>query len=314
MAIDRVAALQAFVRVAETGGFTRAAEQLGLSRARVSRQIQQLEDHLGARLLHRTTRQVSLTEDGRALVERSRDLLDDLDEIESLFAQEQGDLSGRLRVDMNHAMARDLVIPRLPGFLARHPCLELELSCSDGRVDLIRDGLDCVVRVGTLDDSDLIARPLGELSIVSCASPAYLEQHGTPATPADLDKGHRAVHYVTRLGASPPRWEYLEGGEIRHRPIAGALTVNSTAAYTQACLAGLGLIQVPHIGVQSLLDHGALIEVLSEYRPHGMPVSLIYPHRRNQSRRVQVFMDWLATEVQRHYALWSGQTSGQAPS
>lgn len=303
MTIDRVAALQAFVRVAETGGFTRAAGHLGLSRARVSRQVQQLEDHLGARLLHRTTRQVRLTEDGQALLERSRDWLDDLDEIESAFDLARGELSGRIRVDMNHAMARDLVIPRLPKLLAKHPTLAVELSCSDGRVDPIRDGLDCVIRVGPLADSLLIARPLGALPIINCASPDYLDRHGTPATPADLANGHQAIHYVPHLGNPVPSWEYRIDGETHHIELPGAITVNSTMAYTQACLAGLGLIQVPRIGVQSLLTDGRLVEILPTYRAEPMPVSLLYPHRRNLSRRVQVFMAWLGEEVQAFYAL-----------
>lgn len=303
MAMDRFAALQAFVRVAETGGFTRAAEQLGLSRARVSRQIQQLEDHLGARLLHRTTRQVRLSEDGQALFERSRDLLDDLDEIESLFDLEHGDITGRLRVDMSHAIARDLVVPRLPELLARHPRLALELSCSDGPADMVREGLDCVVRVGAVGDSQLIARRLGDLPIVNCASPAYLARHGTPTTPADLQHGHRVVQYVSHLGSPADRWEYRDNGRTHHLDLPAALTVNSTTTYTEACLAGLGLIQVPRIGAQRLLAEGRLVEILPDYRAEPMPVSLLYPHRRNLSRRVQLFMDWLGALIQSHYGL-----------
>ncbi|WP_423824204.1 LysR substrate-binding domain-containing protein [Salinisphaera sp. SPP-AMP-43] len=301
--MDRVAALQTFVRVVEAGGFAAAAEQLGLSRARVSRQIQQLEDHLGARLLHRTTRQVSLSEDGHALLERSRDLLDDLGEIESLFDTERGEIAGRLRVDMSHALARDLVVPRLPELLARHPRLAVELSCSDGPADLVREGLDCVVRVGAVHDSQLIARRLGDLPIINCASPDYLARHGSPATPADLDNGHCVVHYVAHLGNPAPRWEYREHGQTRHLQLPGALTVNSTTAYTEACLAGLGLIQVPRSGVQRLLDEGRLVEVLADYRAEPMPVSLLYPHRRNLSRRVQLFMDWLGEHIRAYYQL-----------
>tara|TARA_B100002052_G_C15855223_1_gene587125 strand:+ start:968 stop:1879 length:912 start_codon:yes stop_codon:yes gene_type:complete len=301
MPIDRVAALSAFVRVAEAGGFTRAAEQLGVSRARVSRQIAQLEDHLGVRLLHRTTRQVRLTEDGRLLLDRSRDWLDDLDDIESRFDRARGALSGRVRVDMNHAMARDLVIPRLPAFLEAHPGLSIELSTSDDRIDPVRDGLDCVVRVGTLADSQLIARPLGQLPVVNCASPAYLARCGTPRRPADLCAGHAVIYYVPHLGNTVPRWEYRDGDTARFLDLPGVVTVNGTMAYTEACLAGLGLIQVPRVGVQRYLAEGRLIEVLTDYRPEPLPVSLLYPHRRNLSRRVQVVMDWLGEQIQSYY-------------
>ncbi|GAB3672342.1 LysR family transcriptional regulator [Salinisphaera aquimarina] len=300
--MDRFAALGAFVRVAETRSFTRAAEQLGLSRARVSAIVQELENHLGARLLHRTTRQVRLTPDGDALLERSRDLLDDLDELESLF-DPGSELAGRLRVDVGHAMARQLLIPRLPDFLAVHPRLSIELSCSDGPADLVREGLDCVVRVGELGDSDLIARHLGVMALANCASPTYLARHGHPQTPADLPGSHQVVHYVPHLGTRPPPFVYREGGEDHDLELPGVISVNSTQAYTQACLAGLGLIQVPRLGVQALLDSGELIEVLADYRPAGMPVSLLYPHRRNLSRRVRVFMDWLSAEIDAHYRL-----------
>lgn len=302
--MDRLAAFQAVVRVADTHSFTKAAEQLSLSRARVSALVAELEGHLGARLFHRTTRHVQPTPDGEALIARCRDWLDDLDEMESLFDLERGELTGRIRVDMNHAMARDLVIPQLPGFLAEHPRLDIELSCSDGPVDLVREGLDCVVRVGEVADSALIARPLGALPVINCASPAYLERQGTPRTPADLTRqGHRVVHYAPYFGTAPARWEYCAQGQTHRLALPGALTVNSTSAYTEACLAGLGLIQVPRTGVQPHLATGRLVEVLADYRAEPMPVSLIYAHRRNLSRRVQAFMGWLGDEIQRYYAL-----------
>lgn len=303
MTIDRVVALQAFVRVAQAGSFTAAAEHLGLSRARVSRQIRQLEDHLGARLLHRTTRRVTLTEDGRLLLARGQDWLDELGELEGLFERAEDRLSGRLRVDVGHAMARSLVIPELPRLLAEHPELQIELSVSDGLADPVREGLDLVVRGGHVRDSQLIARPLGDMAIINCASPAYLDSHGTPQTPADLEHGHRVVHYVPRLGETLPRWEYVSAGQTYHLPMPGALTVNSTAAYTDACRAGLGLIQVPRVGVQAWLDTGDLVEVMPRHRAEPMPVSFVYPHRRNLSRRVRGFMDWLGPKIQAYYRL-----------
>src|SRR5579859_3609908 len=172
--MNRTAAMQLFVRIAELGSFSRAAEDRGLPKASASAAVQQLESALGTRLLHRTTRRVELTQDGRAFYERARDLLTDLDELESMFRPAARGLRGRLRVDMPTGSARNYVIPRLPEFLAAHPELELELSSTDRRVDPVREGFDCVLRVGSVGDVNLIARPLGQFQVITCASPAYL--------------------------------------------------------------------------------------------------------------------------------------------
>ncbi|WP_308366761.1 MULTISPECIES: LysR family transcriptional regulator [unclassified Microbulbifer] len=289
-------ALQIYLRVAEQGSFTAAADSLGLSRASVSGAVRQLENLLGTRLLHRTTRSVQMTQDGRVFYERSRDLLADMDELQNLFREDASALHGRLRVDMPLPVARDLVIPRLPEFLRRHPDLEIELSSTDRFVDVVREGFDCVLRVGTLEDSGLIARPLGHYRTVSCASTEYLAEHGTPRSLEDLSR-HRLVHYVPSLGARPPGFEYIDPDEPdreKSLPMEGAVTVNNTAAYLEACRAGLGIIQVPEAGVHPYLESGELEEVLPQYRPAPMPVSLVYANRRHQPRRVQVFMAWIA--------------------
>lgn len=297
--MNRLEAMQIYVRVAELASFTRAAQSLGLPKASASTAVQQLEAMLGTRLLHRTTRKVSMTQDGQLFYERSKDLLADMDDLQGLFRQAPQALRGRLRVDMPSIVARDIVIPRLPTFLQAHPQLQVELSCTDRRVDLVREGFDCVLRVGTLVDSSLVARPLGRYRIVTCASPAYLERHGTPQRPEDLD-GHRLVHYVPTFGSKPDGWEYRDGAAYVSRPMAGALTVNSAEAYQAACIAGLGLIQVPRAGVRHLIDTGDLVEVLTQYAAEPMPVSLLYAHRRNLSVRVQAFMAWIAEVMRPH--------------
>ena len=210
----RLNAMQIFVRVAELASFSRAAEDLGVPKAAASTAVQKLEAHLGARLLHRTTRKVEVTQDGRAFYERAKDLLADMDELQAMFQHGQQALRGRLRVDMPTGTARNYIIPRLAEFLDAHPQLELELSSTDRRVDLIREGFDCVLRVGTLTDSSLVARPLGAFRIVTCASPAYLRRHGKPRRIGDLAK-HKLIHYVTTFGARPDGFEYAEA-----RPIA----------------------------------------------------------------------------------------------
>ncbi|MDB5974799.1 MAG: LysR family transcriptional regulator [Nevskia sp.] len=297
--MNRLDAMQIFVRVAELASFTRAAESLGLPKASASNAVQQLESALGARLLHRTTRKVQLTQDGQAFYERSKDLLADMDELQSMFQQGEQALRGRLRVDMPSGIARAYIVPRLPKFLQAHPQIELELSSTDRRVDLVREGFDCVVRVGALGDANLIARPLGRLRIGNFASPAYLRRHGTPRALEDL-AGHQLIHYTVSFGSRPDGFEYLDGDTYRTLPMAGALTVNSTDAYQEACLVGLGLIQAPAMAHQHLLAQGLLVEVLPQYRAEPMPLSLLYANRRNLSKRVQVFMNWIAETLRPH--------------
>ena len=297
--MDKIHAMQLFLRVAELESFSRAADSLGLPKGSVSRQIQALENGLGTQLLHRTTRRVSLTQDGMVYYERAKDLLANLDELDGLFLLDPASISGRLRVDMPVGVARNLVIPRLPQFLQQYPGIELELSSSDRLVDVIREGFDCVVRVGTLKDSGLIARPLGKLSVINCASPDYLTRFGYPETLEDL-ASHAVVHYALNLGSRPQGFEYYDGEATHWVKTGGILTVNSTETYHASALAGLGIIQVPRVGARDALRAKKLQEILPQYRPGPMQVSLIYPHRRNLSRRVRLFMEWL-TELMKAY-------------
>lgn len=291
-----------FVRVAELASFTQAAEALGIPKASASTAVQQLETQLGTRLLHRTTRRVQLTQDGQAYYERCKDLLADVDELQSMFQHPDGaGLKGRVRIDMSTGMARNVVVPRLPELLARHPGLEVELSSTERRVDVVREGFDCVLRTGAVVDSSLVARPLGLARLVNCASPAYLRAYGTPRSLADLP-GHRLVHFVNTLGARSAGFEAVVDGALVLTPMQGALTVNNAEAYMAGCLAGLGLIQVPHLGVVDLLARGDLVEVLPQLAAPPMPLTLMYANRRNLPRRVRTVMDWLAQVVAEHLA------------
>ena len=293
--------MQIFARVAELSSFTQAAQVLGLPKASASLAVQQLEAHLGTRLLHRTTRRVQLTQDGQAFYERCKDLLDDVDELQAMFQQPDGTaLRGRVRIDMSTGIARQLVLPALPDLLARHPLLEVELSSTDRRVDLVREGFDCVIRVGPVAEPGLVARPLGLVRVASCASPGYLARKGTPQSLADLAQ-HDLVHYVSTLGTKSAGFETMgDDGSPQFHPMAGRVTVNSAEAYLGACAAGLGLIQAPLLGVRELIDRGLLVEVLPHHPAPPMPVTLIYPHRRHLPQRVRVVMDWLAAVVQAH--------------
>ena len=299
--MNRLDAMQMFVRVAELASFTKAADSLGLPKASISTGIQQLENLLGTRLLHRTTRRVQLTLDGQIFYERSKDLLADMDELESLFQQGASNLSGRLRIDMPSAVAKNRILPRLPEFLALHPQLRLEISSTDRRVDLIREGFDCVIRVGKLSDSSLIAKPLGQLELINCASPAYLARYGIPDTLEALAH-HQLVHYVPNLGSKSAGFEYRRDNDVHFISMEGKITVNNSDAYTAACLAGFGIAQIPRVGAQDFLAQEKLIEVLPDYRAEPMPVWLIYANRRNLPRRLQVFMDWLSIQMQGYIA------------
>ncbi|WP_328485200.1 LysR family transcriptional regulator [Methylobacillus arboreus] len=289
--------MTAFTRVAELSSFTQAAISLGLPKGSISMAVQNLEAHLGTRLLQRTTRKVVLTHDGQLFYQRCKDLLTDMDELESMFLLDEKGIHGRIRVDVPLAVAREVLMPHLPAFLAQHPGIKIELSSTDRRVDLVAEGFDCVVRVGSLGDSGLIARHVGLHPIVNCASPEYLQRHGIPITLDDLGR-HFTVHYAQMLGSEDAYWEYAHGNDNRRVKMQSIITVNNSDAYSQACLAGLGIIQVPLAAARTHLKHGRLVEILPEYRAAPMPISMLYPNRRHQPRRVRVFMDWLTAMLQ----------------
>ncbi len=292
--MNKLDLLRIFLRVTELSSFTQAAESLGLPKANVSDSIRALEDLLGTRLLHRTTRKVQATQDGLALYERAHGLLAEMEQLEAMFAQREPQLTGKLRVDLPTLIARRTVVPQLGSFLAAHPLLEIEVSSTDRRVDLVREGFDCVLRVGGLQDSSLIARPLGEMPLINCASPAYLSRYGVPHTLADLEH-HRLVHYVQVLGARSPGFEYRENGVDCQLTMAGSVTVNNAEAYEAAALGGLGIVQAPATGARRHLDSGELVAFMPDFAAAPMPVSLLYASRRHVPERVRVFMDWLAT-------------------
>jgi DNA-binding transcriptional LysR family regulator len=284
--------LRVFVKVAELASFTRAAVHLGMPKSRVSLQVRALETELGVRLLQRTTRAVRPTPDGEQLVSRAGKLLQDADELSSMFQGARA-LRGRVRLDLPTMFARDVLIPRLPELLALHPQLELLISTTDRRVELVREGFDCVLRIGALEDSGLSARRLGQLPMLNLASASYLRKFGTPRRLEDLD-AHIVVNYSLTLGGEPPTFEYRAGSAYLERPMRSAVTVNSADAYLAACIAGLGIIQVPHSAKSPPPGDGTLVEILPELSAQPMPVSLMHAHGRNVPKRVRVVMGWIA--------------------
>jgi DNA-binding transcriptional LysR family regulator len=295
--MENTEAIKRFVRVAEFGSFTKAADALGLPKASVSLAVQQLENKLGTQLLHRTTRKVQLTPDGQIFYDRGKDILTEMDELESLFQTDDASITGHIRVDMSFPMARNVVIPALPEFLCRYPNLQIDLSSSDHRVDLVAEGFDCVVRTGKLTDSGFIVRHLGEMKQTNFASPAYLSQYGEPKHLNDLVK-HWLIHYNVSSSAKSDMFEYWDGSKLQRISMRSRVSVNNVDAYRAACVAGLGITQAPILGAKQLLEDGKLVEILKNYRASAMPVSLLYPHRRNLSKRMRIFMDWLSEIVQ----------------
>lgn len=294
--MDRFETMRLFVRIVERGNFASAARDLRLPRATVTRAIQQLELHLGTRLLERTTRAVRPTEDGNVYYGRCVQLLADLDEVESGFRPSEP--KGPLCVDMQGTLARFFVLPALPDFIRQHPAIEIRLSETDRMVDLVEEGIDCVLRAGVLPDSSLVGRKVAESEQLTLASPGYLRQFGTPSGLDDLS-GHRMVAYAASASGQPYPLDFMVDGKTREELLPFEVTVRGAEIYTAAGVAGLGLIQVPRYRVQHQIDAGELVPVLQHNLPPPMPISVLHPGHRNISPRTRVFADWLTALFER---------------
>ncbi|MEK1948974.1 MAG: LysR family transcriptional regulator [Ensifer adhaerens] len=289
--MDRFDAMRVFSRVVERRSFTQAADDLGLPRSTVTDAVKQLEARLGVRLLQRTTRHVSPTLDGAAYHQRCISILDDIEDAEGAFAGARP--KGLLRIDVHGTLARHFVLPSLPAFLATYPEIELYMSEGDRLVDLIREGIDCVLRVGEPQDSEMIGRRMTMLDEITCASPDYIARHGRPERFDSLE-GHRMVGFRSSTSGAPIPLEFQVGGKVEHVALPVTVAVNAAESFVAAARLGLGLIQVPRYHVERDLHEGTLVEVLENCRPTPTPVFLLYPRNRQLSPRVRVFIDWLA--------------------
>lgn len=286
-------AMQIFVRVAEAGSFIHAAQTLSLPASTVTSTIKSLEKYLRVRLLNRTTRRVSLTPEGALYLTQCRQILDLIEQTESSLTDSVTRPQGRLRVDMPGGIAHFVVMPNLKDFYRRYPDIYLMIGVNDRRVDLVQEGVDCVIRTGELNDSTLVARPLGRFRWITCASPAYLEEKGIPQTPEDLSH-HRAVHYFSGHTKRADEMGFVSGTKKMSVSVSGAAAVNETGLYIKMCLEGFGLAQLAETVVSEHLQEGRLIEVLSDWQPASVPVTLLYPHQRFLSPTVRAFADWVA--------------------
>ncbi|WP_119943372.1 LysR family transcriptional regulator [Neorhizobium sp. NCHU2750] len=289
--MDRLLRMQLFIRVVERGSFLAAAADLGMARSTATQAIKALEADVGTRLLERTTRHVAVTLDGKAFYERCLAILADVDEAEAIFRDAKP--QGILRIDAHPVMTQTFLLPHLRAFLNRYPLMEIHFGQSDRFVDLLREGVDCVIRAGEVADSSLIMRKLGTIREMTCASPDYIERHGMPNTPDELE-GHRAVGFISsRTGQIMPL-ELMDGGEVRYVSLPAQVTANNSDTVLDLARRGFGLFQAPRYNVQRFVDDGRLVEVLADYPPPPTPLSIFYPQNRQLSPRVRVFIDWAA--------------------
>ncbi|AQW69712.1 LysR family transcriptional regulator [Pseudomonas parafulva] len=290
--MDRIQAMQIFVRVAQAGSFTQAAQTLSLPASTVTSSVKNLEKYLQVRLLNRTTRRVSLTPEGAQYLAQCREILELIEHTESSLADSVKRPQGRLRVDMPGGVAHSIVMPSLRDFYRRYPDIYLMIGVNDRQVDLLQEGIDCVIRTGELHDSTLVARPLGRFRWVTCASAAYLKENGIPQTPHDLSH-HRAIHYFSSGAKHAGEMRFARDTEKISVLVSGTAAVNETGLYIKMCLDGFGLIQLAENVVSEHLQQGRLIEVLADWQPAPVQVSLLYPHQRFLSPAVSSFADWI---------------------
>src|ERR1700722_3071355 len=288
--MDRFQEMQVFVRIAERSSFTQAADDLQIPRATVTNLLKRMEERLGTRLLERTTRTVRLTHDGEAYYRRCVRLIADLEEAEASFSNTAP--KGLLRANLQGTLARHFVVPALPAFLTQFPQIELQLGEDDRLVDMVREGVDCVLRAGSLQDSSMVGRRVAELEQVTVASPAYLARYGEPADLAALS-AHRAVNYLSSATGKSVPLEFAIDGRVSGMNLDAVVSVSGTDLYTGAAVAGLGMVQVPRYRVAEGLRTGRLQEILQNFPPPPMPVSVLYPQSRQLSSRVRVFAQWL---------------------
>lgn len=291
--MDRIQAMQVFTRVAEAGSFVRAAEALSLPSSTVTSTIKNLEKYLQVRLLNRTTRRVSLTPEGLQYLAQCREILSLIEHSESSLTDSIRRPQGRLRVDMPGGIAHFIVMPNLKDFCRLYPDIYLMIGVSDRQVNLVKEGVDCVIRTGELTDSTLVARPLGRFRWVTCASPDYLRKFGVPETPEALSQ-HRAIHYFSGSGRGTSELRFTRGTEAFSVPVEGDVAVNETGLYIRLCLEGFGLAQLAENVISENLQQGKLVEVLADWQPPSVPVTMLYPHQRFLSPAVRAFADWIS--------------------
>jgi LysR family transcriptional regulator for bpeEF and oprC len=297
--MNKLQAMEVFVQVVDAGNFSRAAGNMRLPKATVSTLVQGLERALSVRLLHRTTRQLTVTPDGAAYYERCIRILSDVRDAEESLSRNRLNPSGRLRVDTSTGLASKVLVPALHSFFERYPDIQLELGSSDRTMDLIEEGIDCAIRGGQLADSSLIARRIGAINFVTCAAPSYLEKHGMPLHPDDLAR-HRCVNYFSSQSGKIYDWNFVRGTERIEVPLPGVIALNDGNAYVEAGLAGLGIVQMTDYLLEEHVKDGTMVPVLPDWGTDPLPVHVVYPQNRHLSAKMRVFVEWVAELFDRH--------------
>jgi len=291
--MNKLQAMEVFVQVVDAGSFTRAADALHLPKATVSTLVQSLESALSAKLLHRTTRLVTVTTDGAAFYERCVRILSDVRDAEESLSRTRQSPSGRLRVDVPTGLASEVLIPALPTFFERYPDIVMELGTTDRLVDLVEEGVDCAIRGGELLDSNLIARRVGVINFLTAASPAYLDRYGMPRHPRELER-HRCINYFSAKTGKVYNWDFRRGDERIDVAMRGVIALNDSNAYVQAGLAGLGVVQMTDYQILQHVAAGRMVQLLSDWTSDPLPVHIVYPQNRHLSAKVRVFVEWVS--------------------
>ncbi len=290
--MDKLNSLIIFVRAAQNRSFSEAARQMGMSPSSVSKAVQRLEEELGIRLLNRTTRSVTLTDDGAAFYARCRQILDELEEAEQELLRTRYQPTGTLRIDLTMALGRMHIVGALPLLTAKYPELKLDVSLSDRFVDLIEEGIDAVVRLGIGTDSRLIMHRVATARFVVCASPDYFKRHGIPKTPQDL-KQHNCINFVYPQTRRVFEWRFQQQGEQLEIPVEGSLRFDHAESLLEAAIAGAGIVQVLNYVAGRAIAGGELQPILEDYAAPGEPISVIYPQKRHLSAKVRAFIDFM---------------------
>ena len=295
--------MHVFARLAELESFTRTADAMQVGRPQITRAIQKLESSLGVRLFQRTTRKVRLTSEGELFYERVKEILGDIAEATSMFGGSSAAMRGRLRVDVPTAFAQLGLIKSLRDFTLLYPEIELVLGVTDRTVDLVAEGIDCVLRIGELPNSSLVARSIGQATMVTCASPDYLKEHGEPKTLGDLSM-HWGVTFLSGQNKRPLPWQFRDGSSDQTYTSRHGIAVNESNAYVECGVAGFGILQAPGITLDRYLTDGSLVEVLRDYRPRPRPISLLYPSKSHLAPQVHIFVDWVREQFPLLYGRW----------
>ena len=298
--MDQLQGMRVFARVAELGSFARAADDLDMSRAMASSYVAQLEKHLGTRLLHRTTRKVTVSPEGAVYLERCKRVLAELQAADDEMRHARARPQGKLRIDVPVAFGRYLLMPALPAFTERYPEMALEIRFNDRYVDLATEHVDVVLRSGEVKTPDLIARRIATSRMVTCAAPSYIARHGIPRTPADL-RNHRTIGFLRTDNSRPSDWKFTHGRHgVQKLKLSFALSFNTSEPMVSSAFEGQGIIQTTDLLLGRGIAEGRVVELLKEYSCEGPPLSVVYPRATQNLAKVRVFAEF-AAEIMRKY-------------